>query len=102
MYRCPECGEIFDAPLIARDSHGLPGGFFEEFCSCPCCGGGKFEQAVKCQNCGDWMPESQGEFGLCEKCEAKADAKYDMIQAIAHLYLKENELAYINWKAEAL
>lgn len=44
IYICTDCGREFDEPREIRESHGLPGGFYETFTECPFCGGNYEEQ----------------------------------------------------------
>lgn len=102
MYLCKECKNTFEEPLVVKDSHELPGGFFEEVLFCPLCGGDDFEPAVRCEKCSRFIPESQNVFGLCRECEQEADRKWGYIQNIARLIFDQNERNYLNWKAEEL
>lgn len=39
MYRCKDCGEIFDEPRHWTEQHGFSDGLYEHWEGCPCCGG---------------------------------------------------------------
>ena len=39
MYKCNECGEVFDEPTVVLERHGFNDGFAERFYVCPYCGG---------------------------------------------------------------
>lgn len=46
-YRCKECGEIFDEPMIVRNNQGCTSAgaiMWETFCVCPNCGEGSYEE----------------------------------------------------------
>lgn len=39
MYKCKDCGYIFDEPNIITERHGFSDGLYEHFEVCPQCGG---------------------------------------------------------------
>ena len=39
MYRCKDCGEIFDEPHEYVETHGFTDGLYERWSCCPYCGG---------------------------------------------------------------
>ena len=39
MYKCKQCGEVFDEPQVYYESHGFTDGLYETQSCCPCCGG---------------------------------------------------------------
>ena len=52
---CLHCGHIFDEgeAFVEREYHDeIPGGFYEDFISCPLCGSDQLEKASHCQKCG--------------------------------------------------
>lgn len=75
MYKCIECGHIFDEGEqdIIREYHSeIPGGFYEEFTSCPLCGG-DYEEAVFCEECGGaFLPDELIDGYYCKECLRKA------------------------------
>lgn len=71
MFKCANCGHIFDdgEAKVTREYHDeIPGGFYEEFTSCPVCGG-DYEETYHCEKCGGeflWS-ELRGAY-YCEDC----------------------------------
>lgn len=63
MYKCLECGNIFEDGEQAewREDYG------EKFSGCPICKG-DFVEARNCKWCGDVFTEEELYDGLCEKC----------------------------------
>lgn len=51
MYRCIECGTIFEEPYIYYETHGLDTPPYEEMRVCPVCEG-DFDEVVECEVCG--------------------------------------------------
>lgn len=39
MYKCKQCGEVFDEPHIYYEVHGFTDGIYETQSRCPYCGG---------------------------------------------------------------
>lgn len=71
MYKCIDCGHIFDdgEQAASREYHDeIPGGFHEDFASCPICGG-DFEETVECKKChGEFLPDELIGGYYCEEC----------------------------------
>ena len=67
MYKCLDCGEIFDEPASVRETHGFTDGLAETFYMCPYCNG-DYEEAKQCQECEEWHTENELYYGWCEKC----------------------------------
>ena len=63
MYRCCECGNLFEEGEQARwtEEHG------EKWDGCPLCRGG-YEEVHQCKECGEWHTEDELYDGWCEKC----------------------------------
>ena len=63
MYRCRECGNVFETPANYSEDK-TPGGafeggsFVEHYTGCPSCGG-NYEEAKECDGCGEFFCESQ-------------------------------------------
>lgn len=84
MYRCADCGAVFDEP---RRCYGEMLEHFGFPCRepdlkiCPSCGGDSFEEVCQCSVCGAWLPEDEMEAWedeanedsgfLCEDCAGK-------------------------------
>lgn len=75
MYKCLDCGHIFDdgEEAVVREYHDeIPGGFYEELASCPICGG-EYEKAVRCEICGGAFLKDELYSGYCcEECLQEA------------------------------
>ena len=67
MYKCLDCGEVFEEPASVRETHGFTDGFAETFYMCPYCNG-DYEEAKQCQECEEWHTENELYGGWCEKC----------------------------------
>lgn len=61
MYKCSNCGEIFEEPNAIKEDWG------ETFCVCPYCNG-DYEEVHQCQECDEWHTEDELYDGWCEKC----------------------------------
>lgn len=89
MYKCSECGEIFEEPKRYSEDR-MPGGsfeggsFIEYFLGCPFCSGA-FDEVEECEICGEYFtPEEltdttemiNGGCGrCCEQCIEDNDMK---------------------------
>ena len=49
----------------------------ETIMECPACGSEEYEHAATCNKCGEYIGESQAEFGLCPDCEIKAEKRFN-------------------------
>lgn len=71
MYRCTECGNLFEEGEQAiwyenqGECHGVIA--MEQFSGCPVCGG-DYEEVHQCKKCGDWHTEDELYDGWCEDC----------------------------------
>lgn len=91
MYKCLDCGHIFDdgEEAVSKEYHDeIPGGFYEEFDCCPICGG-NFEETTRCRKCGGEFLDDELLSGYCEEC-LKESVTFD------------NFLAYAEWMDENL
>ena len=63
MYRCCECGNLFEEgeQAVWTEEHG------EKWDGCPICKSG-YEEVHQCKECGDWHSEDELYEGWCEKC----------------------------------
>ena len=62
MYKCAECGHVFDEPYLYQEPHG------ETTECCPKCMGGGFQAARQCGRCGSWHLEEDLFGGVCRDC----------------------------------
>ena len=69
MYRCTECGNLFEEGEQAtwEERHGLDSPPYEKWSGCPICKG-SYEEVNQCEVCGDWHTENELYDGWCEKC----------------------------------
>ena len=71
MYRCTNCGNLFEEGEQAiwyenqGECHGVPA--IEQFDGCPVCRG-DYEEVHQCKVCGDWHSDDELYDGWCEKC----------------------------------
>lgn len=71
MYRCCECGHLFEDGEQAvwyenqGECHGVTA--MERFSGCPLCHG-DYEEVHQCKKCGDWHTEDELYDGWCEDC----------------------------------
>lgn len=62
MYKCLECGRVFEQTHNYRERHG------ERFRCCPYCNG-DFAEAMQCDDCGEWFYQDELYHDRhCEKC----------------------------------
>ena len=89
MYRCEDCGAVFETPLVAESKveyWGRPTLLEERLC--PMCGYDEFVEVSKCKCCGEEYTEDT----VCEKCVA------DMQNAISEMiatYEEEHGCDYL-------
>jgi rubredoxin len=71
MYKCLDCGHIFDEPKQYSEDR-TPGGafdggsFIEHYTGCPFCGG-SFTTAMKCQGCDEYI-SIEDDYPFCTDC----------------------------------
>lgn len=58
MYRCEECGEIFEYPQMIKEDYG------QELPHCPVCSSDYMVDVIKCKCCG----ENYTEYEFCPTC----------------------------------
>ena len=63
MYRCCECGNLFEEGEqdVWTEAHG------EKWSGCPICNAG-YEEVHQCKECDEWHTEDELYEGWCEKC----------------------------------
>ena len=69
MYRCCECGNLFEEgeQAVWEETHGLDSPPYERWSGCPVCKG-DYEAVFQCEECGDWHTDDELYDGWCEKC----------------------------------
>ena len=61
MYKCSNCGEVFEEPNSIKEDWG------ETFSVCPYCNG-DYDEVKQCDHCDEWHTEDELYEGWCEKC----------------------------------
>ena len=61
MYKCSNCGEIFEDPKAIKEDWG------ETFSVCQYCNG-DYDEVKQCDHCDEWHTEDELYSGWCEKC----------------------------------
>ena len=69
MYRCENCGHLFEEgeQAVWEERHGLDTPPYEKWDGCPLCRG-SYEQVYQCKECGEWHEEGYIFEGVCESC----------------------------------
>ena len=70
MYRCLDCGRIFEDPKNYVETHGFMCGPYEEWTGCPDCSG-SYEEVFECDICGKYFTEDELTDGLCDSCNGE-------------------------------
>lgn len=70
MFKCLNCGHLFDAgeQAVVHDNHGFRFGPAEEYSACPVCGGTDLETTVRCRRCGGEYLPSEMHGSICDQC----------------------------------
>ena len=85
MYKCENCGGIFDRPLLVEEDFGYETclghvSAYQQFKECPYCSCNFYYEVEQCEECGEWFPpykicrtrdKERIEHLTCEKCEEK-------------------------------
>ena len=101
---CLDCGHIFDEgeAFVEREYHNeIPGGYYEDFLSCPVCGSPDFQKADHCEKCGGSFLYGNLRGGhYCKECleEAMTDENMrafllepDMLDSFAEWLFEKEE-----------
>lgn len=78
VYKCKECGSVFDEPEIITTTHGgrYEAHGYEEYDKCPNCPSDEFTECVICEYCGeavasdtdDYVYFREKEENICNDC----------------------------------
>jgi len=71
MYKCSDCGAVFEYPEEAVETHGLDTPPYERIEVCPGCFSTDFAVAAECECCGEWASdyfETKDGHIYCEDC----------------------------------
>ena len=101
MYKCVECGNLFEEgeQSVSEEKIGVCFGFpaYEKHSSCPYCGG-NYEVAQRCKICDEWDILYDG---FCDEC--KKYYKRDFKNLMSKTYTEEErELINIIFEGELL
>jgi DNA-directed RNA polymerase subunit RPC12/RpoP len=75
MYRCCNCGNLFEEPKHVREDRGEFWGApcSEDVTYSPCCGD-DYEEVYRCNGCDEYFTEDQlNDEGLCKACKELDD-----------------------------
>ena len=78
MYKCKNCGHIFEEGEQATwtEKHGFSSGPYEEWSGCPICQG-SFEEAKKCEYCSNYFIEGESRSNvICEDCVDEIETRF--------------------------
>ena len=68
MFKCNECGAVFDEPRIFGEERPYGNGSAtESFAECPRCHSG-FEEAYPCKDCGEYFTKDELHSFYCTEC----------------------------------
>jgi len=93
MYKCKDCGEIFEEPHNYREVHNeIEGGYYEEFSECPYCGG-SYEETKRCDDCGGDFLDDELIEGRCLDCTKNTF----MIEPSTFWKIISKDREYLEW-----
>lgn len=69
MYKCYDCGAVFESPASHEEDRGEFWGFpcSETVNDCPNCGG-DYEEVFQCEKCGEYFFEDELHSDVCDDC----------------------------------
>lgn len=76
MYKCDECGAVFDTPSVERTGVSYAG-FYETENVCPGCGSTNYDPAQLCDYCGEYFTDVEAFEGCCKHCYDEARKALD-------------------------
>lgn len=78
MYKCEECGCVFEEPKEYQEHHPYGMGYVaESFYCCPSCNG-SIGEAQPCKFCEEYGFEDELQDGICEKCISELKKRFDV------------------------
>ena len=85
MYKCIDCGNVFEEPHYEPAWLGECGDrdVYGNDCSCPHCGSEDFDEAEKCELCGEYAAIEHLYDGVCGKCLHECDGDFDTCYEIS-------------------
>jgi len=87
MFKCMDCGCVFEEPKTTIEYHGLDYGY-ESQRSCPNCGSTDYKDSVACDICGE---EAWGSC-YCENCKSETRA---MLKTDFNYFIKQGRMTDI-------
>ena len=98
MYKCKECGALFEQPKEIYDDPSAAGVSLPSGCyvyeECPDCGSDDFEKAVECDHCGEYHTN---DVALCDDCMKELGIALREIKGRFHLDQDTFEEAIANY-----
>ena len=98
MYKCLDCGHIFDEgeQINWEDGHGFDTPPFEKWSTCPKCRRGLYEETVRCVVCCSEHLESEMNNNVCDECidsyRNNFDACYNISKKTEDIEIEINSL----------
>ena len=75
MYRCTDCGAVFEKPHTYRESRPIG---TELFSCCPDCNSTDFQEALQCKECGEYFIENKTNT-MCDDCLKELEMGFSKI-----------------------
>jgi hypothetical protein len=95
MFKCLECGAVFDEPKTWGESRPYGEGCaYEAFSGCPSCGEG-FDEAFECDCCGEYFTKDEMIDGVCKDCIEKVVSRNKNNFKDCFLMCKDEEKASV-------
>lgn len=99
MYKCADCGRVFEEDDLYRweERHGLDSPPYEQWAGCPSCHSTSYEEAHLCNGCGEYFAEGDDYGGgWCHEC---ARASYNDKLGLKYVRSSENtSLDFIEYR----
>ena len=77
MYKCLDCGCVFDEPKKIIENHGLDNPPYENMEICPACSSSNFRETYPCDQCGIYIDDDYIELSdgskVCNECYIKVN-----------------------------
>lgn len=92
MYKCLECGFVFDEPETYRENVGECWGApaYQDYDGCPMCKCEGFEKLTACELCGGEFLDDELISGVCEDCVSSYKNNFEICRKISFDETEEN------------